>query len=148
MPGKAVASAAILLVGLSAVPVRAQDEAPSPTAEQMIEVAREAYRPPGLRRSCPQGAPGEIVVCAPDPDEYRVESPTEAAIRNGERPRDSIPRAPNTFGIPPCEEMGGCMKMGATPEPPLIIDLEAIPHPLSPEEAAHVRRAEAAPPQP
>jgi len=148
MSGKTVAFAAILLAGLCAAPVRAQDGAPSPTAEEMVDVAREAYRTPGLRGTCPQGEPGEIVVCAPDPDEYRVESPTDRAIRTGERPRDTIPRAPNTFGIPPCEEMGGCIKMGATPEPPLIIDLEAIPHPLSPDEAAHVRRIEAAPVEP
>ncbi len=149
MTGKAAAFAAMLLAGTATTPGRAQDEAPPPpTAEQMIETARETYRPAGTRRACPEGAPGEIVVCAPDPEKYRVESPTEAAIRTGERPRDSIPRAPNTFGIPPCEEMGGCIKMGGTPEPPLIIDLAALPHPLSPEDAAQVREVETVPTEP
>src|SRR5689334_17601338 len=51
-------TAAVALAGLAlaAVPARAQDADPPaehPTPEQMIEVAREAWRPPGLRRRCP-----------------------------------------------------------------------------------------------
>ncbi len=135
---------AVLPGCMAALPALAQ-EAPDdgPTAEQMIEVAREAYRPPGLRRKCPPPErPGEIVVCAPDPDEYRVSSPTDDAIAAGEPVADGVPRAPDVFGLPPCNTQTVCMKVGRAPPPIYIIDLEAIPEPLTPEQAAKVFRAE------
>jgi hypothetical protein len=137
---------ALVAAFVGAAPAVAQDEArAAPTAEEMIETAREAYRPPGLTERCAPGSADEIVVCAPNPDKYRVSSPTEDAITADQPVRDGIPRAPNVFGIPPCEEMGGCIKFGAPPPPTPLIDLEALPHPLTPEEAAHVFRAEDAP---
>jgi hypothetical protein len=143
MPRFAVASALIAAAALGGTPAAGQDEAPAPpTAEAMIETAREAYRPPGLMERCTPGADGEIVVCAPDPERYRVSSSIEDAIAADQPVPDGLPRAPNVFGIPPCEEMGVCMKIGSAPEPPLIIDLAALPHPLTPEEAANVFRAD------
>jgi hypothetical protein len=120
-----------------------------PTAEQIIEVARERLRPPGVRRPCklPENN-NEIVVCARDPDEMRVESPTDEALRTGAPGKDSIPRAPDVFGIPPCEAYAFCSKMGGTPEPPLIVDLTHMPTPLSQEDAALVYRVEDGPPRP
>lgn len=130
---------------MGAAPGRAQDEADAaPTAEAMIETAREAYRPPGLRRSCPAGAAGEIVVCAPDPDEYRVTSPVEDAIANDEAADDGVPRAPDVSGLAPCDD--SCIRMGPMPRQVHLIDLSAIPEPLTQEEAARVFRAEDGPP--
>ena len=144
MLGKAVAFAAATAACLAGPAGRAQDgegEAAA-TAEEMIEVARETWRSPGLRRRCAEPKPGEIVVCAADPEEFRVESPTEEAIRKGEAVRDGVLRAPDVSGLPPCSSYTFCSRMGRAPEPPLLIDLEALPHPLTPEEAALVFRAE------
>jgi len=146
MLGRAVAfatAAATCLVG-STSRAQERDAGGEVSAEEMIEVAREVWRPPGLRRRCPAPKPGEIVVCAPNPEEFRVESPTDEAIRKGKAVPDGIPRAPYVFGLPSCEVVK-CNRMGRAPEPPLLIDLEALPHPLTPEEAALVFRAEDAP---
>jgi len=139
--GRAVAVAYAFAAFLVPPGAQAQESDPALTAEQMIEVAREVWRPPGVRRRCPLAKPGEIVACPSDPEEFRVESPTEEANRNGESMPDGIPRAPDVHGLPPCEVVG-CMRVGRTPEPPLLIDLDALPHPLTPEEAALVFRAE------
>lgn len=150
MLGKAVALTAAVAACFAATASRAQerDADHDPTAEEMIEVEREVWRAPGIRRRCPAAKPGEIVVCALNPDEFRVESPTDEAIRNGEAVRDSALRAPDVFGLPPCRAYAFCSKVGRAPEPPLLIDLEALPHPLTPEEAALVFRAEDAPAEP
>ena len=120
MLGKAVALVAAAAACFAAAAGRAQerDADDEPTAEEMIEVEREAWRPPGMRRRCRAPQPGEIVVCAPNPDEFRVESPTDEAIRNGEAVRDSALRAPDVFGLPPCKAYMFCGKIGRTPEPP------------------------------
>ena len=131
---------AFLALGTAA---RAQDPPPpTPTPQEMIEVARETYRPPGLGSDCPVGRPGEIVVCASNPDEFRVDSSTDEAIAAGEPVDDGIPRAPNVFGIPPCESYMMCTKFGSVPPYPPLIDLEALPEPLTREEAANVFHAE------
>ena len=143
MLGRAVACAAALALSLAPRAAGAQDEEaePAPTAEEMIEVSREAWRSPDLR-GCPEAQPGEIVVCEPDNDQYRVESPTDEAIRTGQPMPDGIPRAPYVLGLPECGVEVVCHRIGRAKPAPLIIDLEALPHPLSPEEAALVFRAE------
>ena len=132
------------LAVVAASPARGQDQADGePTAERMIEVARETWRPPGLLGRCPPPErPGDIVVCAEDPAKHRVTSPTEDAIRQGEPVYDGVPRAPDVFGLPPCSAYMFCASVGRDPEPPLLIDLSAIPEPLTPEQAARVVRAE------
>ena len=118
------------------------------TAEQMIEIALEAYSVRQPRAEpCPAPVGNEIVVCRQleDPDKLRVQSPTERAYAAGEMPPDPIPNAPDVFGLPPCSAYMFCSKVGRTPPPIYIIDLEAIPEPLTPEEARHVVRAEDAP---
>lgn len=142
--GKDMALAVALTLCLAARPGHAQDgeSEASPSAEEMIEVARETWGVPGIRRRCPQGAPGDIVVCASDPEEFRVDSPTEEAIRNGEAVPDGVPRAPYVLGLPECGVEVVCHRVGRAPEPVLMIDLAALPHPLTPEEAARVFRAE------
>jgi hypothetical protein len=131
-----------------AAPARAQSDQgaePPRTAEQFIETAREAYAVEEPEPDpCPAPLGQEIVVCAKvdRPSDQRLPSPTERAYANDEMPPDPIPRAPNVFGIPPCKAYAFCSKMGRAPPPVLIIDLEAIPEALTPEEAALVFRAE------
>jgi hypothetical protein len=144
----AVACVAALVLGLPP-PCLAQDtEAePAPSAEEMIEIARETWRSPGLHRRCTPPEPGEIVVCAPDSEEFRVESPTDEAIRKGERPPGLPPNAMHLFEPPPCVPslLSFCGKFGKAAVPPSRIDLTRLPEPLTPEEAARILRAEDAP---
>lgn len=155
MLGRAVAVAAALTACLTGPAGRAQEreaesdltaeETSDLTAEEMIELAREEWRtvePKG----CPVAKPGEIVVCKPGDEEFRAESSIDEAIRKGETVPDGLPRAPNVFGLPPCSSYTFCGKVGRTPEPVLMIDLAALPYPLTPEEAARVVRAEDLPP--
>lgn len=142
MRGRAVAVACAFAAVFAAPGAWAQESDSAQTAERMIEVASEVWRAPGVRRRCPAPKPGEIVVCPSDPEEFRVESPTEEAIRKGEPMPDGIPRAPYVLGLPECGVEVVCHRVGRAPEPPLLIDLDALPHPLTPEEAALVFRAE------
>lgn len=125
----------------------AQATADPLTAEKIIETARERLRAPGGWRPCklPEND-SEIVVCAAAPDENRVESPTDEALRTGQPGRDSIPRSPNVDG--PGIFQGKGMKLGKDPEPPLIVDLTHMPAGLSEEEARMVYRVEDGPPRP
>jgi len=143
---RTVACAATLFACLAAPNASAQEAQDAPTTEEMIEVARDVWRSPDRR--CTDSTADEIVVCAPDEEEeFRVESPTDEAIRKGEAVRDGVLRAPDVFGLPPCEAYTFCSKVGRTPPAPTRIDLTTLPVPLTPEEAAHVRRAEDLPPE-
>ena len=144
MLGKAVAFAAAAAACLAGPIARAQDGAAAdgPTAEEMIEVAREEWRSPGVDRGCPVAGPGEIVVCREDEEEFDVESSLDEAIREGRSVPDGIPRAPYVLGLPECGVEVVCHGVGRAPEPRLLIDLSALPHALTAEEAAHVYRAE------
>ena len=143
---------ATALLGL-ALPASAQ-QAPSEstrTAEEFIETAHEYYhvekpKPP----PCPEATPAEIVVCREsyDGEDQRLPSPTDRAIAAGERPPDRIPDAPDVFGIPPCKSYAFCARVGTAPPPIYIVDFSKIPEALTPEQAAHVFRAEDAPPEP
>lgn len=110
----------------------------------MIEVAREVYGSPDLRERCAQPEPGEIVVCHTEPEQPRLESPTDEAIRKGERPPGMQPNAAHLFDPPPCVPslLTFCGKFGRAPRTPEIVDLTALPEPLTPEVAALVFRAE------
>jgi hypothetical protein len=143
MLGKAVALAAAITGCLAAPDSRAQDPETGDdlTAEEMIEVAREEWRTV-QPKGCPEAKPGEIVVCKPDEEKLDVESSLDEAIREGKAVPDGLPRAPYVFGLPECGVEVVCHRIGRTPEPVLMIDLEALPYPLSPEDAAHVFRAE------
>jgi hypothetical protein len=143
MLGKAVAFAVAAAACLAAAGGRAQerDAGHAPTAEEMIEVAREEWRTVE-RRGCPEARPGEIVVCQPDTEQFDVESSLDEAIREGRPVPDGLPRAPYVLGLPECGVEVVCHRVGRTPEPVLMIDLAALPYPLSPEEAALVFRAE------
>lgn len=85
----------------------------------------------------PSDQPGEIVVCAPDPMRYRIDSTLDDAIREGRAARDGVPRAPDM--AEPCT--GVCIGVGRAPYRPILIDLAAIPEPLPAEVAEKVRFA-------
>lgn len=140
---KATGFAAAIAAALATSPSRGQEAGagPSLTAEEMIEVAREEWRT--VRpKGCPPAKPGEIVVCKPDEEQFSVESTLDEAIREGRTVPDGIPRAPYVLGLPECGVEVTCHRIGRPPARPLMIDLAALPHPLTPEEAAHVYRAE------
>ena len=146
MRSKLIALASALGACLATGSARSQEQdAPSTlTAEQMIEVARRLYGSPDLREPCAQPKPGEIVVCHTEPEQPRLESPTEEALRKGERPPGMQPNAAHLFDPPPCVPslLTFCGKFGGTPRAPVIVDLTTLPEPLTPEEAALVFRAE------
>jgi hypothetical protein len=153
MRGQAVALT-LVLGGVLAAPARAQsdEEAAAPrTAEQFLETAREVY---SVREKGPEPctAPtgNEIVVCRErlDPETQRLPSPTERANAAGVMPPDPIPQAPYVLGLPECGVEVVCHRVGRAPPPIYIIDLSKIPQALTPEEAAHVFRAEDLPAEP
>lgn len=152
MPRTVVVLAAAFGAAFAAAAGHAQETGetePPLTAERLLEVAREVYRPTSVPRPCRAGAPGEIVVCArADEERFRVTSPTEDAYRARVAPRDVIPRAP-AMAEPPCDlRDDSCHRFGHVPRWPPMIDYDAIPVPLTDEEAARVFRAEEAPPEP
>jgi hypothetical protein len=144
MRGQAVVLA-ITLIG-AAAPAAAQSDnsaAEPRTAEEFLETARETYSVAEAKfERCPAPSPNEIVVCRErlDPATQRLASPTDRAYAAGQAPPDPIPSAPNVDG--PGIFQGKGITMGTDPEPIYIIDLSALPEPLTPEEAALVRRAE------
>ena len=149
MLGRAVAFAAATTACLAAPVGRAQESEATAdlAAEELIEVAREEWRtvePKG----CPAAKPGEILVCKPEDAEFSVESSLDEAIREGKTVPDGIPRAPYVLGLPECGVEVTCHRMGGPLPRPLMIDLDALPVALTPEEAAHVFRAEDRPPAP
>jgi len=145
MRGQMTALAAVLAA--TAAPAVAQSGANPRTAEQFIETAREVYSAPEAEpepERCATPVGNEIVVCAPrdEPSDQRLASPTERARANDEVPPDPIPDAPYVLGLPECGVEVVCHRVGKAPPPIYIIDLSAIPEPLTPEEAALVFRAE------
>lgn len=105
--------------------------------------------PESRRQRCARGArPGEILVCAPDEDQFRVQSssdmdPSGAGSNDGRlNPVDVAgpgifkgkATASNLCLIPPCP-----------PEQPLIIDLSAIPETPAGSEADKVAKGEMRP---
>jgi hypothetical protein len=144
MRGQGMALAAALLA-LSA-PLSAQ----SPTAEQAIETAREVYTVTDYGpqpEPCPEATNNEIIVCQQYedlPDDMRVSSPTERANEAGEMPPDPIPAAPDLYGgmRGGVVVASGCMIPPCPPPYPPMVDFSRMPEGLTPEEAAHVIRAE------
>lgn len=122
----------LLLASLAlAAPAAAQEAAaspaPGPSAEQAIEQQKKVYGPPNARRSC--GAPdasGDIVVCATDSKEFRVQSSAELNPNSHEALYDGVPRAPQ-LDKGSCKGQPGCFIGGWAPPPIYYIDLEAIP---------------------
>jgi hypothetical protein len=121
----------------------AQD-APSPSAEQAIERGKEVYGPPRPRKSC--GVPddkGEIVVCAPDNSEFRVQGSAELDPTSHEALYDGLPRAPQ-MDRGSCKGQAGCVSFGWAPAPIYYIDLKAIPEAPVGSDADLIARGEKA----
>lgn len=122
----------LLLATLAlAAPAAAQEEAaspgPGPSAEQAIEQQKKVYGPPDQRRRCGVAdASGDIVVCATDSKEFRVQSSAELNPNSHEALYDGLPRAPQ-LDRGSCKGQAGCLSFGYAPEPIYYIDLKAIP---------------------
>jgi hypothetical protein len=143
---RAALALAVVLAACGAAPLAAQQESdagdaqgpPAPqTAQQVVDSARDKLQAVRERKPCPLGKPGEIVVCAPDPDDLRVPSDLDMGINS----HDPVPRAPDLFGIP---EGGiviarGCFIPPCPRKMPPIIDLKAIPEAPPGSDAARYK---------
>lgn len=114
-----------------AAPAAAQQASPAaspgPSAEQAIEQQKKVFGPPNQNRRC--GAPdssGDIVVCATDSKEFRVQSSAELDPNSHAALYDGLPRAPQ-LDKGSCKGQAGCVGFGYAPEPIYYIDLKAIP---------------------
>ncbi|SFF74270.1 hypothetical protein SAMN05518801_101146 [Novosphingobium sp. CF614] len=72
---------------------------------------------------------GEIVVCAPDEDEFRVKSTGDEDPYSAQALNDGRPHAPDVSGLPDCRpgSRKGCIGIGSVPPPVYLIDLSSIP---------------------
>lgn len=126
----------ILLFGalLWAAPALAQDATPTATpdtADAKVDAAiaqqKKVFGPPNPRKTCGVAdAKGEIVVCAPDNSQHRVQSSTELDPTSHAALYDGLPRAPQ-LDRGSCKGQAGCVSFGYAPEPIYYIDLKAIP---------------------
>jgi len=122
----------LLLASLAlAAPAAAQEAATGPasgpSAEQAIEQQKKGFGPPNQRKSCGASeASGDIVVCATDSKEFRVQSTAELDPTSHEALYDGVPRAPQ-LDKGSCKGQAGCVGFGYAPAPIYYIDLKAIP---------------------
>ncbi|MGH6785338.1 MAG: hypothetical protein ACREBO_00780 [Novosphingobium sp.] len=124
-------------------PACAQD-AGGPTAEAAIAAQQQAYGPPDPRARC--GIPdddGDIVVCAADDKEFRVQSSRELNPTSHEATYDGLPRAPQ-LDKPSCAGQANCLSFGSVPPPVYYIDLEAIPEAPAGSDADLIAKGEKA----
>lgn len=118
---------------------RAQDEVDA-RVEDMIARQKEAFSMPSVRERCPQGAPGEIVVCAQDDSQFRAMGTSDLDPKSDAALNDGLPRAPDFSGGPCDPKHVGCITGGWAPPPIYIIDLEAIPEPPPGSDADLIAR--------
>jgi hypothetical protein len=137
---------AAAFAALGAAPLAAQDQTadgdaqgpPAPqTAQQIADAARDKLRAAREHKACSPARPGEIVVCAPDPDDLRVPSDLDQGINS----HDPEPRAPDLFGIPGGGIViaRGCFFPPCPRKMPPIIDLKAIPEAPPGSDAARYK---------
>lgn len=128
---------------LLSAPLAAQD-APSATAEEVIEAGKEAYTLPEGRgpAACekPQQVGDAIVVCGrqDDGDRYRGASSSDLDPL-GAGAKDTIPRAPNVETVYPGVVVS---RFGKPPPMPVLIDLKAIPEAPPGSDADLIARGE------
>lgn len=129
----AFAIAALLALGMGTVADAQEQPAdtasqgpPAPaTAEEVAAAAKQALEVRRQREACRKAQGNEIVVCAQELQDQRVESDTDPGINTD----DGKPRAPDLFGIPAGGVVvaRGCF-IPPCPRPmPIMIDLKAIP---------------------
>lgn len=135
----------------SAVPATAQEAAPAaatdPTGARVdaaIEQQKKVFGPPNPRKNC--GVPdakGEIVVCATDNKEFRVQSSAELDPNSHEALYDGLPRAPQ-LDRGSCKGQAGCVGFGWAPPPIYYIDLKEIPEAPAGSDADLIAKGEKA----
>jgi hypothetical protein len=132
---------------LLSAPVAAQD-APSATAEEVIEAGKKAYtlpegRGPEACARAPQVGAG-IVVCGrvDDSGKYRGASSSDLDPL-GAGAKDTVPRAPGVETVYPGVVVGkGCFVGPCPPPMPVLIDLKAIPEAPPGSDADLIARGE------
>ena len=149
MSSRSVALTAICCA-IAAVPVSlcAQDRSTTSAAElaarQRAQLREDLARPEECQPDAMQ--PDTIVVCGPV--ERRREQ-TRRAMSVLPQPIDPQVNQLDGLREPPCWDSGkatACFRGGWAPPPIYLIDLDAIPEALTPEQAEHVYRAEDLPP--
>lgn len=114
--------------------------------EQAIKQARETYGPQLPSKGC--GAPnpsGDIVVCATDSKEFRVQSSAELDPKSREALRDGVPRAPQ-LDRGSCKGEANCFGFGKVPPPVYYFDIAALPEAPPGSEADRIAKGELAEP--
>ena len=125
----------------AAGPARAQDAA-NRTVDAAIAQQKANYGPPSPRKAC--GAPdasGDIVVCAPDSQQFRVQSTAQSNPRSKEALNTGIPRAPNLSTLPDCSQ-GGCIGIGSVPPPVYYVDFSELPDAPEGSDADQIAKGE------
>ena len=129
-----------VLVGVAVLPLpaAAQD---STTAEDVVADARQQWSilAPQVA-DCAESAANDdvIVVCRQtvDPDRYTIDTPTRA---DSEVTGSGAPRAPDLFGLPPCETQTLCIGgLGYVPPPAIMVDFDALPETPAGSDAARL----------
>jgi hypothetical protein len=136
---------AVALMALAGTPLAAQQAdgaaaqgppAPEPpTSQATLDAARAKLKT--TRKPCAAAQPGEIVVCAQDPEDFSVPSDIDTGVDTS----DGVPRAPDLFGIPPggIVVARGCFIGPCPRKMPPIIDLKAIPEAPAGSDAARYK---------
>ena len=111
-------------------------------AERMMSAGRIV--PDTSHRTCVrQGRPGEIVVCAPDEDQFRVDSSADSDPTGKAGTDDGRLRPPNfEKNIGGVSVAKGCFIPPCPPAQPLIIDLSQIPEAPAGSDADRVAKGE------
>jgi hypothetical protein len=126
-----------------ALPAAAQD-ATDAKVDAAIEQQKKVFGPPIPRKSCGVAdARGEIVVCAPDNTEQRVQSSAELDPSSHAALYDGVPRAPQ-LDRGSCKGQAGCVSFGWAPPPIYYIDLKAIPEAPAGSDADLIAKGEKA----
>ena len=124
----------------SVTPATAQDAADS-KVDAMVTTARQAYGPQLTKPGCGKGSGEEIVVCADDGKQYRVQPTSDTDPNSHEALYDGLPRAPQ-LDRGSCRGQPGCIIGGYAPPPVYYIDLKAIPDAPKDSDAEKVAKGE------
>ena len=134
---------------LLSAPLAAQD-APAPTAEDVLAAGKQAYSLPDAKtRQAECAAPqvgSEIVVCGREEDDGRFRAQSSSDLDPmGAGAKDTVPRAPGVETVyPGVAVASGCFVGPCPPPMPVLIDLKAIPEAPPGSDADLIARGERA----
>lgn len=112
-------------------------------AEKMMSSGGRVVPDTSHRACVRQGRPGEIVVCAPDQDQFRVESSADSDPTGKAGTNDGRLQPPNfEKNIGGVTAARGCFLPPCPPAQPLIIDLSQIPQAPAGSDADLVAKGE------